>query len=684
MAVAKVKKVRIIIHQSEFQNLLQGLQEKGILHIECKQKDAPPTDLDQLHMRLERVINELGEGEKKSFLASVLPEKEPMKISDLKKTIESVNIDKFLNDYLEARKGLDELINQSEKLDQDIRTFEPWSEIDFDPGYWKESTYLSIIPATFPDRQAYQIALANVGDRDIEIVLVGEKEKVSCLLITTKKNEAKTRFWISEQDGEIVELPKTGRIKEQVERLKQERAKIVESLEKQKTAIETFKSLIERFRVIYDAVVIDRDRQKMESILPKTSYTSVISGWIKEKDQPILAEIIEATDTGIVQYLPIEDDEEPPVALENKPIFKPFEMIVNLYSAPNSKEVDPSSLISIFFVFFFGLCLTDAMYGIILAVLAYIGLRKLRAGRELLWILLGGGLATIIPGALTGGWFGNLFEMLPFRFLADFRAKLMLFDPMKDPMPFFYFALLVGYIQVMFGIAIEAYDDFRNRDYASAFFNNITWILFLNSIPLVIIFKNLSGVFGLIGIVNATLILVFTRRGGVSIIDQLIWFAFFFLIILKIASRPLGLPFAINPYLLLVPFAAIIVRFRTLKRMMKKLAWGIYGFYNGTVSFISAVISYVRLMALGMVTAGIAMVINTVIGMVSGIPVLGLIIGVLIFIGGTIFNIAINTLGGFIHTMRLQYVEFFQRFYVGGGRRFEPFGYRTRFYELRR
>ncbi|HIE06111.1 MAG TPA: hypothetical protein EYP58_04850, partial [bacterium (Candidatus Stahlbacteria)] len=406
-------------------------------------------------------------------------------------------------------------------------------------------------------------------------------------------------------------------------------------------------------------------------------------GWVKEKDQKMLEEILATTETGILQYLSVEKGDEPPVALENKSLFKPFELIVNLYSAPKSNEVDPSPLISVFFVFFFGLCITDAMYGIILAILAYIGLRKLRAGRELLWILFAGGLVTIIPGAATGGWFGNLFDMLPFRFLADFRNRLMLFDPMVNPMPFFYFALLVGYIQVMFGIFVEAYDSFRNRDYAEAFFNNITWVLFLNSLPLLVILKGLKPIVGLVALVNAALILVFTRRGGVSIIDQLIWLIFFLLLMLKVVGRPLGLGLSIPGFVLLIPLIGIIIRFRTSKKMLKKLAWGIYGFYNGTVSFISAVISYVRLMALGMVTAGIAMVINTVIGMVSGIPIAGFIIGLIIFIGGTIFNIAINALGGFIHTMRLQYVEFFQRFYIGGGRRFEPFGYNTKFFELR-
>jgi len=684
MAVAKVTKLRIIIHQSEHDRLLAELQRASILHIDYDEKSLPPDEMDQLHMRLERVILELSEGEKKSFLASVLPEKEPISRSDVESVLSSIKIDHLLNEYLETKKRVDELKSELERIEEELRILSPWSRISYDPSYWRRSSFLSLIPVSFPNREVYESALAGLGEREIELSPVNEVGGVQCLLLVPKEKEAEARFWVGEQGGEIVELPAEGDIQAHLAELEQNRSKLREQLQVEVGHLNTFKTLIDKFRIVYDTIAIDRDRRKLSSLLPKTATTAIITGWIKERDRKQLEEIIGRTETGILEYLSPAEEDQPPVALENRPIFKPFELIVNLYSPPNPKEVDPSPLIAFFFVFFFGLCITDAMYGIILALLAYLGLKKLRSGRELLWILFGGGLVTIIPGAVTGGWFGNLFELLPFPILNEFRNRLMLFDPMKDPMPFFYFALLVGYLQVMFGIAVEAYDSFRNRDYATGIFNNITWIIFLNSLPLMIILRSWRPVLGLLAIVNACLILVFTRRGGVSIIDQLLFFFFFLLLVLRLFSHPLQIPFSINPYLILIPLIGIILRFRRLKKMLKKLAWGVYGLYNGTVSFISAVISYVRLMALGMVTAGIAMVINTVIGMISGIPVAGIIIGLLIFIGGTIFNIAINTLGGFIHTMRLQYVEFFQRFYVGGGRRFVPFGYNTKFYELRR
>ena len=684
MAVAKVRKVRTLIHRSEVEQLLISLQDRAILHIEFEEQTLPPGELDQIRIRLEQVISELEEGEKKSFLASVLPEKVPIRYEDLRGIVASVNLDQVLNEYLMVRKKRDELENRKKTIEEDIAVLSPWGSVVFDPTYWRKTSYLLVIPVQFPNPQALETALANLGDREIGISVVNRDVKIQCFAVGLKSKEDEIRFWLSEWGGEVVELPVEGSARDRLIELKRELNGVEVELGRVEEKIQTFKSLIDKLRISYDAIAIDRDRIQVQESIPKTSYISIITGWIKEKDVPVFEEIVNQTATGIIEYLPFDDKDRPPVALENRSIFKPFELIVNLYSPPNPKEVDPAPLISLFFLFFFGLCITDAMYGIILAILAFIGLKKMRAGRELLWILFGGGLMTIIPGAATGGWFGNLFEMLPFKFLNDFRNRLMLFDPMENPMPFFYFALLVGYIQVMFGIVVEAYDSFRNRDYATGFFNNITWIIFLNSLPLLIILKSYRPIIGLVAIVNACLILVFTRRGGVSIIDQILFFLLFFILSLKVVRGPLTIPIKIPAILLLCPLVGIGIRFRSAKRMMKKIAWGLYGLYNGTVSFISAVISYVRLMALGMVTAGIAMVINTVIGMVSGIPIAGIIIGLLIFIGGTIFNIAINTLGGFIHTMRLQYVEFFQRFYVGGGRRFEPFGYNTKFYELRR
>jgi len=113
-----------------------------------------------------------------------------------------------------------------------------------------------------------------------------------------------------------------------------------------------------------------------------------------------------------------------------------------------------------------------------------------------------------------------------------------------------------------------------------------------------------------------------------------------------------------------------------------RIAWGLYTLY-GITSFVSNILSYIRLMALGMVTGGIAVTVNMIAWMVLKVPVIGIILAIVVLIVGHSFNIVINALGGFIHTMRLHYIEFFGRFYAGGGRMFKPFGMETKYVEIK-
>ena len=147
------------------------------------------------------------------------------------------------------------------------------------------------------------------------------------------------------------------------------------------------------------------------------------------------------------------EGEDIPVEIENNRIIRPFEVITRLYGMPRHFEVDPTVFLAPFFAVFFGLCLTDAGYGLVLLVLMLLFVKKMQGDKRLLVMLGFCSVATVLAGALTGGWFGDAVQQFV-PALEPVRRKLMWFDPLENPMMFFKLSLILGYIQIQTGLLI--------------------------------------------------------------------------------------------------------------------------------------------------------------------------------------------------------------------------------------
>ncbi|MCP4716247.1 MAG: V-type ATP synthase subunit I [Deltaproteobacteria bacterium] len=374
-------------------------------------------------------------------------------------------------------------------------------------------------------------------------------------------------------------------------------------------AADTWRDKLQGLR---ELLFIERERAEVYMHFAKTESAAAIEGWVNAKKAAMVQQELErCCDNKVVIEIsePDEPVEKLPVELDNPGILKHFELLVKLYAPPKYNEIDPTVLIAPTFLFFFGLMITDAMYGLLTLML---GVFILRGGgkyyplyRSAGLLLSLGGLSTMVLGALLGGWFGN-FGADPNFLGIEALNSLMVMNPMIDVANFLLFAIGVGVVHLNIGIVMGIVKEVRRGDTSAALKH--VWIFFLE-IALVCYYFEASTA-ALIFCAPALLMLLYAEKG--------------------------------------------------------MALFGVTGLLGDTLS-------YARLMALGLVSFGLAVAINALAKMTWEISMIGWLISILIFVAGHLFSLVLNLMGGFAHGIRLHFVEFFGKFYEGGGEDFEPF-----------
>ena len=373
----------------------------------------------------------------------------------------------------------------------------------------------------------------------------------------------------------------------------------------------------------------------IEKHFHRTKSTFVVEGWLRAADRRVFERRIRDRFEDIELYFrPPEEGEEPPIDLVNRPLANSYEFVTTLYGRPVYRETDPTPLLAPFFILFFALCLTDAGYGLALsAVSALILIRFKPSGgaAKLMRLLFMGGIVTAAVGIVTGGVFGIETSQFP-----EALRGLILINPLEEPMKMLNIAFLLGLFHMLFGMGIRMVSNFRSGLLGDALFGDLLWILFL--------------------VVLAPL--GFSAILGGYVPDQLLFWS-------KRAS-------------ILIAALIFLSGGRGEKGIVKRFFKGLIGFYD-VVGYFGDVLSYARLLALGLATSAIALAVNGIAAMVKGLPFYtGYIAAALILVLGHGFNMAVNTLGAFVHSGRLQYLEFFSKFFTGGGREFRPFRHERR------
>jgi len=312
-------------------------------------------------------------------------------------------------------------------------------------------------------------------------------------------------------------------------------------------------------------------------------------------------------------------------------------MLTMLYGAPAYGSVDPSFPMMPFFLLFFGMCYADAGYGIAVAAAGIYFLNKFKkipANLKQAMILVKYcGYATIFYGAITGSWFGDMFDAFSFlSFFLPVKNFFMLLDPMKNPMLVLGISLGLGIVHLFWGLALAAYGNVRRGAYFAALADQGGW---------------------------------FTLLIG--------------LLLFGVGSFALPALLQVGKWMSIAGAAILVLtQGREKKGIISKLVSGALSLYNVT-GYLGDVLSYSRLLALGLVGGAVAMITNMMSSLCGGTAYVGWLVAALVFLCGHVFNMVINILGAFVHPLRLQYVEFFGKFYEGGGTAFKPFRIKTEY-----
>ncbi len=650
MAIVPLKKVTLLALNRERDKILNALQSYGNLHISQIEDtenlftynfDAENSSIDELENKLNNVKSAIKvlntyDDRKKEFIGP----KPELTLKELDNVLKnSGKIDKVVEEFTKNRNDAMDVRSELLRIESNISQIHPWHDLDVDVSEIDDTSTCRIMVGTVPvlEYPEYSKAIDEIEfaehekiytDRDSVYILLMHHNNGNEDVAAANFKHSFTKYSFNFDKGtpkaQINELKtKSKELTKQQDKLQQDEEKLAKHL----TELEQY----------HDALNVKIELLNQVNKFGGTDYVFLLEGWIADHEMEEFEEIIKETakEGYELTFAEAEKDEEYPTLYENNAIVKPFEFVTNMFATSKTASVDPNTSMAPFFALFFGMMLSDAGYGIILALgAAFVYFRTKSSsgkGSSLLALLAISGVSTIFWGFMFGGFMG-------------FEIKPILFNPIKEPILTLGLSLLLGIIQILFGMVLRAVMLIKQKRLMEAVSQQFTWITLL------------------VGIV----ILAFPKT---------------YMFIGQEAPASIAALGQVGTYIALAGFAGIILLGGYGQKGIKRITGGV-GSLMDITGYLSDILSYARLFGLGLATGVIGMIVNQMAQMVAH-GVGGWIAAVLIFVVVHLFNLAINSLGAYVHSTRLQYVEFFGKFFVDGGipfKRFEPV---TKYYNIR-
>ena len=641
MAIVHMKKLRLMVVRRQKDELLRDLMLLGCVQI--SEPDALLADTEAaavLRQESGNVTEVRSELTRLTAALKLLDKYAPVKSKLLSSRPEVTEAD-FLDDgayrqELDAVAQLEDLEaavrrynGEEAKLRGNIEALRPWQTLDLplDLGETVRTRIsLGMLPAAVDLAEAAK-ALSDAAPESQLYEISSDKEQHYVLLICLKEELTEAITALRASGFTLANLSGTpGTAKQNIEDAQQQIADIIRRREQAETDIAAFAPHRDAFKLCIDRASVKLGRAEAEERLVGTESVVCMRGWLTAPEEDKLTAVLAKYDCAWDLADPTEDEyPEVPVKLKNNKFTEPLNMVTNMYSLPAYGTVDPNPLMAPFFILFYGIMMADMGYGLLMMIASVIISKKYRpkgTSGELFSLLGLCGISTFIMGALTGGFFGDfLTQLVVIVSPGTVFALPKLFDPLDDLTMILIGSMALGVVQIITGMAISLIEKCKRKKFLDAFFEEITWWIVFIGIALLALGK------------------------GAAVLD--------------------------------VGCALVLLGPIVQGKGWGKLT-GVFGsLYNHVTGYFGDILSYTRLMALMLAGSVIAQVFNMLAAMPGNV-----IAFIIISMLGNAMNFGLNLLGCYVHDLRLQCLEFFNKFYVDGGKPFRPMTLDTEYVDL--
>lgn len=635
-----MSKMTILGVREDRDRVIDALMRSGVAEIDARDltgekapRQAADTDSLALRSRLSHAIQGL---QKKSPSARQLAMKK-LVVSEADFSFsadEEREMQALLNRYEKLVEDEASLQHEIAQIEQQIEQLEPWRQVRLDLTE-QTTSRTALILGVFADAISFDTFQADLA-RDYPLAAVYSLEeagvypaKVAIVTIAEQLPRVRARL-TSCAFHEIPRLPFTGTAQATIDSMRQDIADKEDRLEAMGEGLDAIAGQCGRLMTYHDYLLVNQDRAEAGEMTSLSRYTFSLKVWIpSDQVRKVGRELEERYDLAWTWREPLED-EETPVKLKNNPFIRAFEVVLEMYGAPSSKETDPMPVMAPFYMILFGMMLSDVGYGaMLMAATAYMLFKKKVEGgtRQMSMMLFLSGISSVIWGFLFGGFFGDMITALT---AGRVNFPVIWFNPMESPVQLLLYSMIFGVIHLFFGLGIHIRNEWLAGNLIGGLADSVTWYLIIPGLGLML--------------------------GAGSL-----------------ASRPetIATLKSVGQWMAIAGVAvALIFAGHGIKNPFKRLMKGLGALY-GVTSYLSDILSYARVLALVLATSVIATVVN-MLGMLGGQSVFGYIIFAVIGAFGHTLNLALSALSAFVHSCRLQYVEMFGKFFVGGGSFWNP------------